>query len=320
MAIKFANNATATLASGISGSATTIVLAAGKGALFPTLGGGDYFYATLINGAAAMEIVKITDRTTDTLTATRAQEGTTGIVCVTGDIFECRPTMQGLYDLAAERLGATATASLATALATARAINGVNFDGSAAITVTAAAGTLTGATLAAGVTASSLTSAAGGSFGTAAFTAATAYATSTQGTTANNALPKSGGTMSGAIACGGNNVTGINNIGFNAEYNAGNTSTALSIVWSNGQNQRCTATANCTITVPNPTLVGHYQLRLIMDATGGRVVTWSGPSASRWGGSAAAPALLTTANGENIINFYWDGTTLTQTMFHIGAV
>lgn len=50
------------------------------------------------------------------------------------------------------------TATSATALATPRAINGVNFDGTAAITVTAAAGTLTGATLASGVTGSSLTS------------------------------------------------------------------------------------------------------------------------------------------------------------------
>jgi hypothetical protein len=49
-------------------------------------------------------------------------------------------------------------ASTATKLATARAINGVNFDGSAAITVTADAGTLSGSTLASGVTASSLTS------------------------------------------------------------------------------------------------------------------------------------------------------------------
>lgn len=49
-------------------------------------------------------------------------------------------------------------AGTATALQTARAINGVSFDGTAAITVTAAAGTLTGATLAAGVTASSLAS------------------------------------------------------------------------------------------------------------------------------------------------------------------
>lgn len=50
------------------------------------------------------------------------------------------------------------TATTATTLATPRAINGVNFDGSAPITVTAAAGTLTGTTLASGVTASSLTS------------------------------------------------------------------------------------------------------------------------------------------------------------------
>lgn len=52
----------------------------------------------------------------------------------------------------------TGNASTATALATARAINGTNFDGTAAITVTAAAGTLTGGTLNATVTASSLTS------------------------------------------------------------------------------------------------------------------------------------------------------------------
>ena len=52
----------------------------------------------------------------------------------------------------------TGNASTATALQTARAINGVNFDGTAAITVPAAAGTLTGATLASNVLASSLTS------------------------------------------------------------------------------------------------------------------------------------------------------------------
>jgi hypothetical protein len=52
----------------------------------------------------------------------------------------------------------TGNADTATALATARTINGTSFDGSANITVTAAAGTLTGGTLASGVTASSLTS------------------------------------------------------------------------------------------------------------------------------------------------------------------
>ena len=52
----------------------------------------------------------------------------------------------------------TGNAGTATALQTARHINGTAFDGTADITVTAAAGTLTGSTLASGVTASSLTS------------------------------------------------------------------------------------------------------------------------------------------------------------------
>jgi hypothetical protein len=52
----------------------------------------------------------------------------------------------------------TGNADTATKLATARAINGVNFDGSAAITVTAAAGTLSGNTLNSSVVTSSLTS------------------------------------------------------------------------------------------------------------------------------------------------------------------
>jgi|TARA_Y100000289_G_scaffold14969_1_gene14137 hypothetical protein len=52
----------------------------------------------------------------------------------------------------------TGNSATATALATARAINGVNFDGTAAITVTAAAGTLSGNTLNSSVVTSSLTS------------------------------------------------------------------------------------------------------------------------------------------------------------------
>ena len=52
----------------------------------------------------------------------------------------------------------TGNSATATALATARTINGTSFDGTANITVTAAAGTLTGNTLNSSVTASSLTS------------------------------------------------------------------------------------------------------------------------------------------------------------------
>ena len=63
--------------------------------------------------------------------------------------------------------GVTGNAGTATTLATPRAINGVNFNGSADITVPAAAGTLTGSSLNSGVTAApGLLSAAVGAFGT----------------------------------------------------------------------------------------------------------------------------------------------------------
>jgi hypothetical protein len=57
-----------------------------------------------------------------------------------------------------DQTSVTGNAGTATTLQTARNINGVSFNGSADITVTAAAGTLSGSTLASGVTASSLTS------------------------------------------------------------------------------------------------------------------------------------------------------------------
>lgn len=79
---------------------------------------------------------------------------------VTGDIQvsgQFRGAGTGLTGTAAA-LSIGGTAATATALATPRAINGVNFDGTAAITVTAAAGTLTGTTLNSTVVNSSLTS------------------------------------------------------------------------------------------------------------------------------------------------------------------
>lgn len=71
-------------------------------------------------------------------------------------IFGSGGTAVSMGDVTVDSL--TGNASTATALETARTINGVSFDGTANITVTAAAGTLTGATLASNVLASSLTS------------------------------------------------------------------------------------------------------------------------------------------------------------------
>lgn len=99
MAIKFANNATTTIASGIVSSDTTITVAGATGGLFPTAGGGDYFYATLNNAANDIEIVKVTARSGDVMTVVRGQDGTIALDWIGGDKFELRPTAGGLADL-----------------------------------------------------------------------------------------------------------------------------------------------------------------------------------------------------------------------------
>ena len=102
MGIKLSNNAFATLAAGITSSATSITLTTGQGARFPSLSVGDYFYATLIDTSNNLEIVKCTARSTDVLTVTRAQESTTARAYSTGDRIEIRITAQTFIDAVAE--------------------------------------------------------------------------------------------------------------------------------------------------------------------------------------------------------------------------
>ena len=99
MVMKFTNNATSTLASGITSSATSLTVATGNGALFPTLGGSDYFYCTLANTSGTVEIVKVTARSTDTFTVTRGQDGTSGVAWNSGDKVELRLVAASLNDI-----------------------------------------------------------------------------------------------------------------------------------------------------------------------------------------------------------------------------
>ena len=99
MVMKFTNNATSTLASGITSSATSLTVATGNGALFPTLGAGDYFYCTLANTSGTVEIVKVTARSTDTFTVTRGQDGTSGVAWNSGDKVELRLVAASLNDI-----------------------------------------------------------------------------------------------------------------------------------------------------------------------------------------------------------------------------
>lgn len=94
----FTNNANSTLAAGITDVATSLTLATGKGALFPSPTGGDFFMLTLTQAEAetSWEVVKVTARTGDALTIVRAQEGTTGAAWGTGSKAELRVTAEAL--------------------------------------------------------------------------------------------------------------------------------------------------------------------------------------------------------------------------------
>ena len=102
MSIKFTNNATATLAASITTSSTSLTVTTSQGALFPTLAAGDYFYATLVDSSNNIEIVKITARSGDTLTAVRAQESTTARVYAAADKLELRVTAAALTNFATQ--------------------------------------------------------------------------------------------------------------------------------------------------------------------------------------------------------------------------
>lgn len=88
--LKFTNNASATLAGSITSTATSVVLTAGNGSLFPALGAGDYCFATLVDSSNNLEIVKITARSGDTLTVVRGQDNTTARGYSAGDKCELR--------------------------------------------------------------------------------------------------------------------------------------------------------------------------------------------------------------------------------------
>lgn len=88
------NNAKSTLAAGITNVATSLSVQTGDGAKFPAAP----FHATLYaSDPATGEIVKVTAKTTDTFTITRAQEGTTAQAFNAGDKVELLVTAK-LFD------------------------------------------------------------------------------------------------------------------------------------------------------------------------------------------------------------------------------
>jgi len=98
MAIKFANNATTTLVSGITSSETSISVA--DSSAFPVLGAGDYTYVTFDDKAGTREVVRVTAISSNTFTVVRGQDGTSAASFSSGDQVELRLTAALLNDIA----------------------------------------------------------------------------------------------------------------------------------------------------------------------------------------------------------------------------
>jgi len=87
--IKYTNNAKTTLAADINNSVTSATVA--DGSVFPSLSSGEHFYCTFDDGTNN-EIVKVTARSSNTLTIVRAQDNTSARAFSDGDKAELRIT------------------------------------------------------------------------------------------------------------------------------------------------------------------------------------------------------------------------------------
>ena len=215
----------------------------------------------------------------------------------------------------------TATlAATATKLAATKNINGIAFDGSSDITVTADAGTLSGTTLKSTVVSSSLTSVgtltnltvtnpiAGSITGN----AANVYGTvallngGTGATTAAAAL-----TNLGAAPVASPTFTGTVTSPIYASapqaLTAGST-----INWdpANGLNASVTLNQNSTLNfTSNPPAGSYGTLIVTQDATGSRIITLPSTANKVLGSTSTTTITLSTAaNTKDILNFYYDGT------------
>ncbi|MFG1462116.1 hypothetical protein V5F77_04380 [Xanthobacter sp. DSM 24535] len=104
MPIRFANNASSQLAASLTSAATTLTVTQGQGALFPALGAGDVFIATIVAADSTYEIVRVTARAVDTFTIVRAREDTTAKAFPIGARIELRMTAGAFVEMMADKL------------------------------------------------------------------------------------------------------------------------------------------------------------------------------------------------------------------------
>jgi hypothetical protein len=183
-------------------------------------------------------------------------------------------------------------ATTATTLQTARTINGTSFNGSANITT---ANWGTARTITIGSTGKSVNGSANVSWslteiGAAASSHNQAASTITAGTFATGNF----------IFQGNLQINGQIHSPVNAKGNSG---TAVTLNWNDGNIQTVTMTGNATFTFSNPQSGASYQIIITQDATGSRTITWP---TIKWKGGVV-PTLTGTANSIDIVTLTYDG-------------
>ena len=85
-------------------------------------------------------------------------------------------------------------------------------------------------------------------------------------------------------------------------FDAGNSSTSITLDWDNGNTQFVTMTGNCTFTLSNPKDGFRYIVFMKQDGTGTRVPTF--PSSVKWGGGTV-PTWATAAGRVDLVTLVW---------------
>jgi hypothetical protein len=98
MGIKFSNNAGTTVSADVTSDATSILV--NDASEFPTLGAGDWCYATII-GSIGIEIVKVTAITGNNMIVERAKDNTSALAFISSDRFELRNNAAMFEDITA---------------------------------------------------------------------------------------------------------------------------------------------------------------------------------------------------------------------------
>lgn len=132
MVAKLTNNASSTLASAINNSVTTVSIASGDASKFPALAAGEWFPLTVVDASGNIEVMRVTARSSATLTVVRGQEGTTARAFAAGSKCDLRLTAAAAV---APALAADATAVTQTAGNNSKAVASTEFVTNVAVRV-----------------------------------------------------------------------------------------------------------------------------------------------------------------------------------------